>query len=66
MNFDLSLFLRALGLALIMEGVLWTLFPRAMRRAMRHLLKAPVSQVISAGLTALLSGLFLVWLGSRS
>lgn len=66
MNFDLSLFLRALGLAMILEGALWSLFPRVMRRAMRQLLKAPVTQVISAGLTAVLSGLFLVWLGSRS
>lgn len=65
MNFDLSLFLRALGLALLLEGALWSLFPRAMRRAMRHLQKAPVSQVVSAGLAAVFSGLFLVWLGAR-
>ena len=36
MKFDYALFLRALGLAIIIEGLCWTLFPGGMRRALLH------------------------------
>ena len=41
MRFDFDLFLRALGLAVVLEGLCWALFPRGMRRALRELLAQP-------------------------
>ena len=41
MKFDYTLFLRALGLAIIIEGLCWTLFPGGMRRALLQLLPQP-------------------------
>ena len=62
MDFDLPLLLRALGLALVLEGLCWALFPAGMRRAMRLLLREPDAGLRGAGLAAVAAGLFLVWL----
>lgn len=40
-NFDASQFFRALGLALMLEGVLWAGFPRGMLSAMESLRGRP-------------------------
>ena len=53
MQFDLALFLRALGLC-------WALFPGGMRRAMASLLPRPESQLRLAGLAAVAAGLLVV------
>ncbi|MGE9984626.1 DUF2065 domain-containing protein [Desulfovibrio sp. SGI.169] len=60
MRFDLALFLRALGLAFVLEGLCWALFPGGMRRAMSELLSRPEGQLRLAGLTAVAAGLLLV------
>ena len=52
MQFDLALFLRALGLAFVLEGLCWALFPGGMRRAMASLLPRPESQLRLTGLAA--------------
>lgn len=62
MHLDLSLLLRAVGLAFVLEGLCWALAPGAMRRAMRRLLREPESTLRASGLGALAAGLFLVWL----
>ena len=62
MNFDIKLFFTALGLALVIEGVLWSLFPRAMREAMLQLAASPMNVIRGAGLGALALGLLLTWL----
>ena len=62
MDLDLPLLLRALGLALVLEGLLWALLPGGMRRAMRLLLREPDASLRGAGLAAVAAGLFLVWL----
>ena len=61
MKFDYALFLRALGLAIVIEGLCWTLFPGGMRRA----LPQPESRLRIIGLIALAAGLGLVALASR-
>ena len=57
MQFDLALFLRALGLAFVLEGLCWALFPGGMRRAMASLLPRPESQLRLAGLAAVRAAL---------
>ena len=65
MKFDYALFLRALGLASVIEGLCWTLFPGGMRRALLQLLPQPESRLRVLGLIALAVGLGLVALASR-
>ncbi|MCH8684594.1 DUF2065 domain-containing protein [Pedomonas mirosovicensis] len=55
-------FLAALGVALILEGVAYALFPDAMRRMIAQVLATPNQLVRAAGLAAALFGLILVWL----
>lgn len=60
MNFDLDLFLRAAGLAFVLEGLCWALFPRAMRRAMQALVNSPEQQTRLAGLVGIGLGLLVI------
>ena len=60
MEFNIELFLRALGLAIVLEGLCWTLFPGGMRRALLQLLPQPESRLRAIGLIALAVGLGLV------
>ena len=64
MDFNIGLFLRALGLAIVLEGLCWTLFPGGMRRAVLQLLPLPESRLRVVGLAALALGLLLVRLAS--
>ena len=64
MEFNIELFLRALGLAIVLEGRCWTLFPGGMRRALLQLLPLPESRLRVVGLAALALGLLLVRLAS--
>ena len=64
MEFNIELFLRALGLAIVLEGLCWTLFPGGMRRALLQLLPLPESHLRVVGLAALALGLLLVRLAS--
>lgn len=65
MDLDIELFFRALGLAIVLEGLCWTLFPGGMRRALLSILPLPESRLRVVGLTALALGLLVVWLASR-
>lgn len=58
----MPLLLRALGLALVLEGLCWALAPGGMRRAMRRLVREADGALRAAGLLALAAGLFLIWL----
>ncbi len=64
MEFNIELFLRALGLGIVLEGLCWTLFPGGMRRALLQLLPLPESRLRVVGLAALALGLLLVRLAS--
>jgi uncharacterized protein YjeT (DUF2065 family) len=52
----------AIGLALVIEGILMTLFPGGMRRWMAALLERPASELRAAGLASAIIGLGVVWL----
>jgi uncharacterized protein len=54
--------LAALGLALVLEGVLYALFPAAMRRFMAEALKQPDSAIRIGALIMLFVGVGIVWL----
>lgn len=64
MQLDLSLLARALGLALVFEGLCWALAPGRMRQVMRLLLREGDNALRAVGLAALAVGLFMVWLGT--
>lgn len=52
----------ALGLAMTLEGVAYTLFPDAMKRLMVQILAQPSASLRSAGLVAVVFGVMLVWM----
>lgn len=52
----------ALGLALAIEGILYALFPDAMRKMLAQILSQPAAVVRSTGLLAAAVGVVIVWL----
>ncbi len=59
---DSQTLLAALGLALILEGALPFLAPRAWRQAFSQLMQMQDGQIRFFGLLALVGGLLLLWL----
>jgi hypothetical protein len=55
-------FLCALGLVLVIEGVLYVLFPEPMKRMMVRVSTQPSSLLRAAGLAATALGVVIVWL----
>jgi len=55
-------FLTALALVLVIEGVLYALFPDAMKRMMVRAMEMPPGALRAGGLAAAATGVFLVWL----
>ncbi len=54
--------LTALALVLVIEGVLWALFPEAMKRAAARALAMDSGQLRYAGLVVAAAGVVIVWL----
>jgi uncharacterized protein YjeT (DUF2065 family) len=52
----------ALALVLVIEGVLYALFPAGMRRVVAQVLAMPVEVLRATGLVAALLGVAAVWL----
>lgn len=59
------LLLKAIGVALVLEGALYALFPAAMKRAMSIVLSQPAEQLRLAGLGGATLGVGLVWAAQR-
>jgi uncharacterized protein len=53
--------LTALGLVLVIEGVVYALFPDAMKRLTTQMLQIPSTSLRSAGLVAAVMGFCVVW-----
>lgn len=51
----------ALGLVLVIEGVMFAAFPGAARRAMAIMLETPEGSLRTSGVVAALAGLLIVW-----
>lgn len=59
------LLLKAIGLALALEGAAYALFPGAMKRAMTAVLSQPAEQLRVAGLAGAMVGVGLIWVVHR-
>jgi uncharacterized protein len=55
-------FLVALALVFVIEGVIYTLFPDAMKRMMAQVIPLPSSLLRSVGLAAVGLGVVAIWL----
>jgi uncharacterized protein YjeT (DUF2065 family) len=55
----------ALALVLVIEGVLYALFPQGMRRVVAQMLTVPVPMLRAVGLGAACIGVIVVWLIRR-
>lgn len=58
----MSDFFVAIGLAIAIEGILYALFPDGMKRMMMQVLATPSASVRTAGITAALIGVAVIWL----
>jgi len=63
MNFDLALFLCALGLAFMLEATLYVLFPEGMRRMLMRMAATSASSLRVYGLCGLGLGVIIIWMG---
>lgn len=63
MQFDTKTFLCALGLAFIIEGTPYFLFPERMQSVLRQLSESAPMLLRGLGTLAMAGGLLLVWLG---
>ena len=57
--------LTAIGLAVAIEGLLYALFPNAMKKMMLQVLAQPQTSLRTAGLVAAIAGVGIVWLIRR-
>ncbi|MDA1091076.1 MAG: DUF2065 domain-containing protein [Proteobacteria bacterium] len=57
-----SVLLTALGLAIAIEGMIYALFPEAMKRMMAAVMVQPAGGIRIAGLGAAVAGVFILWL----
>jgi len=58
----MTAFLSALGLAIVIEGVCYALFPCAMKKMMLSVLEQPSSTLRTFGMTAAIVGMGVIWL----
>jgi uncharacterized protein len=58
----MALFVSALGLALVLEGLLYAVVPGQMKRLMAQVLNAGDDALRVAGIVAMAVGVCLVWL----
>ncbi len=56
-NFDMELFVRALGLSFVLEGILWAGLPGLVKRACEELAKRNEAYVRAGGIVSLLLGI---------
>jgi len=63
MNFDLSLFLCALGLAFAIESACYAAFPAGMRRMLVRMTALPPEKLRAGGLCGLVFGVIVIWIG---
>lgn len=62
MQIDTPDLITGLGLALFMEGLLYSVFPGGMKRMVVEIMQLPPRMIRALGLLAMASGIFVVWL----
>jgi uncharacterized protein YjeT (DUF2065 family) len=55
-------FIAALGLVLVIEGLVFAAFPAASKRAMALMFETPESQLRAVGVVSAVLGVMVVWL----
>ncbi len=63
-EFNSSLFFSALGLAFVMEGLLWLISPKNIRKAFTEILKQSDDVIRMFASTLLIIGLIIIWLAT--
>ncbi len=62
MDGPVEILLTALALAVAIEGIVYALFPDAMKRMMARVMEQPSGSIRIAGLIAAVTGVFVLWL----
>ena len=62
MDSPVEILLTALALAVAIEGIVYALFPDAMKRMMARVMEQPSGSIRIAGLIAAVAGVFVLWL----
>jgi len=58
----MTAFVTALGLAIVIEGVCYALFPNAMKKMMLQVIGQPISTLRMFGIGAAIAGVAIIWL----
>jgi len=58
----MTAFVTALGLAIVIEGVCYALFPDAMKKMMLQVIGQPISTLRMFGIGAAIAGVAIIWL----
>ena len=61
-NGFLDVLVAGLGLVLVLEGLVYALFPEGMKRLMVQVLEIPASTLRNGGLIAAIVGCLIIWL----
>ena len=62
MDDPVNVLLTALGLAIAIEGIIYALFPEAMKRMMAMVMVQPTGSIRGAGIGAAVAGVIILWL----
>ena len=62
MDSPVEILLTALALAVAIEGIVYALFPDAMKRMMAQVMEQSSRSIRTAGLIAAVTGVFVLWL----
>ncbi|MCR4267130.1 DUF2065 domain-containing protein [Nitratireductor sp. ZSWI3] len=54
-------FIAALGLVLVIEGLVYGGMPRLAKRLAEQVIEMPESTLRTAGITAMIAGVFVIW-----
>ncbi|MFO7726970.1 MAG: DUF2065 domain-containing protein [Desulfonatronovibrio sp.] len=63
MQFDLTFFLSALGLAFILEGIPYFIWAEKMPKFLETMSRLPASSLRRLGITAIILGILVIYLG---
>ncbi|MEE2699090.1 MAG: DUF2065 domain-containing protein [Pseudomonadota bacterium] len=62
MNETVTIVLAAFGLVLAIEGILFSLFPGSLKRAMERIMVMPIDSIKLVGISTAFTGVLILWL----
>ncbi len=63
-DFDFALFFTALGLAFVIEGIMWLISPSAIKKAFTLLLEQSDEMIRGVAATVLIMGVLIMWIAT--